>query len=549
MKQIFYNAKILTMDDSNPFADSMLVEDGIIKWVGRESDLAGHNDSSTICHDMNGCCILPAFIDPHSHITSLAYQLLMVNVSGPPVGSCKTIADIIAKCKQRLVEKPPAEGEWLLATGYDPLSLTDEGSLTRHELDEISNSCPVCVMHISGHIAVLNTLALSLVGYGGDDFTVPQGGEVELEADGVTANGVIKEQAWLTPTVSSKISVPSVEQVLSLIKEACHIYSSNGIATCQDARTGKKEYELLQYAANNHLLSLDVVSYISDQNAQELLGDFNPYESRDYHNHYRIAGYKTFLDGSPQGKTAWLSKPYYVPPEHQGKDYCGFPTQKDEEIYEKCKTCIEHDWQINAHCNGDAACEQYITAYQKALADTQNPHDLRPVMIHAQTVRLDQLDKMKEIGMMPSYFLDHIYYWGDAHYESILGPERAQRISPLRSTLLKGMNATFHQDTPVVMPNMLLSIHNAVNRKTYRGRILGENECVSVMDALKCATINGAYQIFEEDKKGTLTKGKLADFVLLKENPLEVQKEHLKEIQILATYKEGTAIYQKDPTQ
>lgn len=164
-------------------------------------------------------------------------------------------------------------------------------------------------------------------------------------------------------------------------------------------------------------------------------------------------------------------------------------------------------------------------------------------MVHAQTVREGQLDRMKEIGMIATFFLDHVYYWGDWHYESVLGPERAERISPLRSAINRGMNFTMHQDSPVVNPNALFAVHNAVNRITKNGRLLGADQRLTVEEALRGVTINGAYQIFEEDQKGSITEGKLADIVILGSNPLTTPSDKIKDIEVLETIKEGRTIY------
>ena len=197
------------------------------------------------------------------------------------------------------------------------------------------------------------------------------------------------------------------------------------------------------------------------------------------------------------------------------------------------------------HANGDEAIEQMIRCYQSVLEETGSDRDLRPVVIHCQTVREDQLARMKEIGMVASFFLDHVYYWGDYHYESVLGPERAERISPARSALKHGVSFTLHQDSPAAPPDVMGAVHNAVNRKTEKGRVLGQEQTITVMEALKAVTLNGAYQIFEEDKKGSIEVGKTADFAVLERNPLTVPKEEIREIKVLETIKSGETIFRR----
>jgi predicted amidohydrolase YtcJ len=164
-------------------------------------------------------------------------------------------------------------------------------------------------------------------------------------------------------------------------------------------------------------------------------------------------------------------------------------------------------------------------------------------MIHAQTVREDQLDAMKELGIIPSFFGMHTYYWGDWHRDSVLGPERAARISPAASALKRDMVYTQHHDAPVALPNSIMILAAQVNRTTRSDQILGPDQRVSVMDALKSITINAAYQHFEESRKGSLEPGKVADFVILDKNPLEVEPMSLKDIRVIETIKEGKSIY------
>ncbi|CEP89406.1 amidohydrolase [[Clostridium] sordellii] len=232
-------------------------------------------------------------------------------------------------------------------------------------------------------------------------------------------------------------------------------------------------------------------------------------------------------------------------PKGESKDYCGYATQEDKDVIEYFKSLIENNIQVNVHCNGDAASDQFIRCYKKALEMTDNKTDLRPVMVHAQTVREDQLDGMKELGIIPTFFLDHIWFWGDYHYESVFGPERANRLSPAKSALRRNISFTLHQDSPVKMLNQILAMHNAVNRQTQSGRILGADQRLSIMEAIKALTINAAYQYFEEDEKGSIEEGKVADFVILDRNPLDVDSSEIKSIKILETIKEGNTIYKK----
>jgi predicted amidohydrolase YtcJ len=167
-------------------------------------------------------------------------------------------------------------------------------------------------------------------------------------------------------------------------------------------------------------------------------------------------------------------------------------------------------------------------------------------MIHAQTVREDQQDAMRDEGIVPSYFAAHTFYWGDWHRDSVFGVERASRISPLKTTADRGMPYTIHNDTPVVPADMMRLWWAAVNRITRSGQVLGEAQRVSAAEALKAITINGAYQYFEEDRKGSIEVGKLADFVILESNPLKAEPMAIKDIAVLETIKEGVSVYRRN---
>ena len=259
-----------------------------------------------------------------------------------------------------------------------------------------------------------------------------------------------------------------------------------------------------------------------------------------YDNHVKMGGYKTFLDGSPQGRTAWMRTPYLG----EKENYYAYGTQSDEELEAKLELALKENMQILVHCNGDAACEQYINQYTLAKKKIKSTNEIRPVIIHAQLLDRDQLDRVKDLNMIPSFFIAHVYHWGDIHIKNF-GMERASRISLAKDALNKEILFTFHQDAPVIEPNMLETIWCAVNRITKNGVLLGADERIPAIEALKAVTKNAAYQSFEEDIKGTIKEGKLADLVILDKNILKVEPMEIKNIQVLETIKEGESIFKK----
>jgi predicted amidohydrolase YtcJ len=269
------------------------------------------------------------------------------------------------------------------------------------------------------------------------------------------------------------------------------------------------------------------------------------WNSKEYKNHYRIAGLKLTLDGSPQGRTAWRTTPYLIPPDGQQKGYKGYPAiPNDKDVQNIVDSSFANNWQLKAHCNGDAAADQLFRAINKASAKYGNK-DRRTILIHGQLIRMDQLDSLKKYDMVGSFFPMHTFYWGD-WYKEIIGPDQAQKISPIKSAMKKGIRVTSHTDAPVALPNLMMIMYTTVNRVSRSGTVMGPDERLTPYEALKSITVWGAEQFFEEKKKGSLVAGKLADMVVLDKNPLKVDPMTLKDIIVLETIKEGKSIYKKN---
>ena len=539
MRKIYFNGNIITVNEKEPTIDAVLVENGKIIKTGSKEEILKLKNEDTELIDLDGKTMLPGFIDSHSHIIAVAQTLMIVNLS-----DANSKEEFIEILKDYIQNNPPKNGEWIIGFGYDNTRYENEEHPTKFDLDMVSKDIPIFISHASGLIATTNSKALEAFGYVGTSYEVPEGGVVRTIEGSNEPNGILEENACLSPEKRKVIPAPSVDTLLSCIKKAQQIYSSYGLTTAQDASIDENLNQLLNLAAQKNELIIDIVGQAVQHTTLKLLKNEGT-PKRKYYNHYKLLGGKTWLDGSPQGKTAWLTKPYYEVPEGESKDYCGYATQEDKDVIEYFKSLIENNIQVNVHCNGDAASDQFIRCYKKALEMTDNKTDLRPVMVHAQTVREDQLDDMKEVGIIPTFFLDHIWFWGDYHYESVFGEERANRLSPAKSALRRNINFTLHQDSPVKMPNQILAMHNAVNRQTQSGRILGAEQRLSIMEAIKALTINAAYQYFEEDEKGSIEEGKVADFVILDRNPLAVNSSEIKEIKVLETIKEGNTIYKK----
>jgi len=388
---------------------------------------------------------------------------------------------------------------------------------------------------------VMNTKALELAGINAESKN-PPGGVIRREADGKTPSGVLEETAFMMAGIKVLPKLGETE-FDALAKTGMKLYAANGFTMAQEGRALEINDQTWIRLANSKQLLIDVVSYPDMTFSDKPFGLDTPWYSKDLKNGYRIGGVKLSFDGSPQGKTAFLSQPYLIPPHGQPASYRGYPSIEPAEVDRKIAICYERGWQFLAHCNGDAAGDMMLGAIKDARARLGFGSDRRDVMIHCQTVREDQLDAMQEMGVIPSMFGMHCFYWGDWHRDSVLGAERAERISPARSALRRGMIFTQHHDAPVALPNAIRILSSVVTRRTRSGDILGAGQCIPVGPALKSLTLWPAYQHYEEENRGSIEVGKLADFAILDRNPHRVPISELENLRVLETIKEGKTIY------
>ena len=260
----------------------------------------------------------------------------------------------------------------------------------------------------------------------------------------------------------------------------------------------------------------------------------------------RVAGVKFVRDGSPQGRTAWMTEPYQERPPGTPADYRAYPTIDPDFYRERAAELLRAGIPFIAHANGDAAIDLMIEGVAKGLeavrAEGKPVPDHRSVAIHAQLARPDQLDQMKALGIIPSFFVAHAFFWGDWHRKSF-GDARALRISPLHSAEDRGLRFTIHNDAPVVPPDILRLLEIAVLRETRSGFVLGADERIGVEQAIRAVTLDAAYGYFEEDRKGSITPGKRADLVVLGADPRDVPPEAIGEIEIVETIARGRTVY------
>jgi predicted amidohydrolase YtcJ len=536
---VYSGGDIITMEGDKPlYVEAIVVNNGKIEFLGTTRDAMNFAGEGHNMINLEGKTLLPGFIDAHAHFASFSAQAIGAQILPPPDAGAKDITSLINILKDWNTEENRALTGWIFGMGFDDSVLEEKRFPTKHDLDQVSTEFPIMIIHISGHFAVVNSKGLELLNINSTTKN-PEGGIIRRET-GNEPNGVLEELA----------AIPYMLKILNPItKEAAdHFFEAGqdmalsfGYTTAQEGRT-MENHEMLVNASEVGKLKLDVVSYVDYLFVDKYMS--SKWNSKTYSNHYRIGGMKLTLDGSPQGRTAWRTQPYLIPPDGAKEGYLGYPVIPNDSsviaIYEKG---FKNNWQILTHANGDAAMDQMLRT-MKPVADKYGNNDRRNVLIHGQYVREDQLDSFKELDIIASLFPLHTFYWGDWHKE-IIGDSLGNKISPTRTALNKGLKITIHTDAPVALPNLMRMVGISVERKSRSGQVIGANEKLTPYEALKAITIWSAYQHFEEETKGTLDEGKLADMVILDKNPLKVLEEEIKGIIVLETIKEGVSVYKK----
>lgn len=517
---LYFGGPIVTLEEPQ-YAQALVERGGRIAYVGDREEaerLAGPGARRV---DLEGRALLPAFVDPHSHLLACAYARLQV-----PLGECAGWGEIADRLSRHVQERGIQPGEWVKGTGYDQNALAEGAAPDRFCLDRACPHNPVVIQHASGHAGVFNTLALERLGALNEDCGLERDGQGELTGRG-------EENPFLD--LLGRIPMDGLEDVLRAFQGAQEEYASHGITTAQEGLLQPVMAPVYQEILRRGLLYLDVNAYVPPADYDRLRGQFAQGVSASPGT-FQVAGMKIFLDGSPQGGTAWVREPY-------AGGGCGTSTMTDGQVLSAFRQALDRDTQLLAHCNGDRAAEQYLTLLAQAEREAGKKL-CRPVMIHAQLLGLDQLERVKALGVIPSFFVAHVYHWGEIHVKNF-GLDRAGRISPAGSALTWGIPFTFHQDSPVIPPDMLETIWCACVRRTKAGRVLGAEERIPVEAALRAVTQKAALQYGLERELGTLRPGKRADFVLLSGDPLRTPPEELKKLQVERTIRCGRTIWSR----
>lgn len=542
---IIKNANVITLDAHNRRAGSVAVSNGRIVGIWSSGE-PPHREIGISTHtevvDLKGMTLIPGFIDTHNHLLMYSQLRNHVNCSTP---NNKNMNDILNKIKQAAQEKE--QGEWIQGWGYDDTLLEEMRHPTREELDRVAPHHPVFIRHISGHFAAVNSLALALAGI--DEQVVnPRGGFFGRDHNG-RLDGVLHELPAME-TVQSVLPVLSEDRLATLVGDGAQEYLSLGITTNTDAGVGLDQgisefnahLKAVETGRNPLKMRMMVMHHLLRKGSP--FGEYSSVQldqeiQARSRGRARLDSAKLFQDGSIQGLTAALRTPYECAPDLYGE------LLHDQRLFnQEVHDLHQRGYRIAIHGNGDRAIESILDAFEYTLS--KHPRgDHRHRIEHAQTANIADLNRMKSLGVAVSFFINHVYYWGDRHKRRFLGAERAERINPLADAVEREILFTLHSDCPITPISPLFSVWAAVNRLTRESQILGRNQVCDVETALKAMTSYGARINFEESKTGSIEVGKCADFAVLDIDPTACDKKEIKDICVIATFIDGKMVFQR----
>jgi len=529
-RKIFTGARIVTLWDTMPQAEAVCVSNGRIEAVGSRAEIMAYAKAGP--HevvDLGGGVLYPGFIDTHSHLSSYSNcidQVCCGGAASTPAAACEAL---------RAKAVSSGTGEWILGYAYDDTLTPASRHLTRQDLDAVSADRPVFVSHVSLHFAYANSKALESLGLATGK-EIP-GGEVVMDSAG-RPTGLLSENAAFY--AFDRLPVPDAGQIADNIVKAVAEYNSKGFTSVIDGGIGfsGSPYPIMQaYTRLARESRLNARCYL--QMVPKVMEDLLPYGlwslSGDY---LSFGGVKYFADGSIQGFTAALLDDYYTRAGFKGELL--FPVDAIESLIRKYHSL---DIQIAVHVNGDRAIETALAAFEKAVAEHPRT-DLRHMLVHAQLASDEQLERMQACGIIPTLFSRHIEVWGDRHAAVFLGTERTRRMNPAGSCVRLGLPFGLHVDTPVLPVTALGGMHAAMNRISGGGTLLGPEQRISALEALKAYTTYAAMCCMGEEDRGRIEPGRFADFVLLAENLQDIAPDRVRDVEVNMTICGGEVVYQ-----
>ena len=522
---LIQNANIITIDQGRPRAQALAIRDGRFLAVGNNDDIADFLGPDTQRLDLQGKTVLPGFIDAHIHVLSSGIRHVMAADCGRP-----SIPEVLAELRQ-ITETTP-DGDWVQGFKYDDTKTAENRFLTRHDLDTISTQHPVMVTHRAGHVYYLNSKALEVGGFNSETPDPPGG---RFGRDEVTGelNGVVYERA-IYPIRYGHLPPVTPEIRRQGLRRICQMLSQAGLTSVHDANVSNDDLITYQEGRDSGDLSIrvyllmfrDHFPALRDAGIRTGFGD----------EYLRLGGIKMVADGAIAARTAYLSEPYVG----STCDH-GILAMTADDIESQVLEMHQAGFQVCIHANGDATIDAVLNAYEKAQSMFPRK-DPRHRIEHCTLVNPDLLRRMKALGCIATPFCTYVYYHGEKMH--FYGDHRLEWMFAQRAFLDYGVTATGATDYPPGPFEPLLGIQSCVTRVDSEGRLWGASQKITVEEALKIYTINGAYASFEEDIKGSIQVGKLADLVVLDADPTQVDPMTIKDISVERTIVGGVTVYE-----
>ncbi|MDQ0857879.1 amidohydrolase [Bacillus sp. V2I10] len=529
---VFINGQVVTADSSNRIAEAVAVTGNRIVAVGQNEKIKNLITDATAVIDLRGKSLLPGFIDSHLHITLHGTNKLAINCKEPQM---KSLDDIFDKLKRKAQQTP--KGEWIRAWGFNETAIAEQRYPTRIELDEISSDHPIMIMRTCAHHSIVNSQALKIAGIN-DKTPDPPGGKFDRDCYG-NLNGFLIETAHMQMLNAAKYSEMELRKGIALASDH---YVEAGITSIHDAGGNDADsLRAMQLAVQAGEVKVRIYAMLSSLNHSAkyvrritesgmVTGLGNEY--------FKIGPAKVFTDGASSVPTMATREPYTSNPNESGVLY-----YDQNELNEVLGEAHKKGLQITAHAQGDRAIDMLLTCMETALKEFPRDNH-RHRIEHAGLSMPDLIKRMKKLNVIPIPNPNFFYEFGDAYIKHI--GERVNQMYPLRDLLDSGLVVACGSDNPVSDHNPLLGIHCAVNRRSMSGQEAGLSQRVDVLEAIKMYTWNGAYASFEEEFKGSIEPGKLADLVILDQEILTIPTEHIKELNVESTIIDGKFVYQSE---
>ena len=511
-----------TMDEANPTAESLAVKDGRLMAVGSRAEIDALRGAGTQVFDHGDAVITPGFIDAHTHPAGAGVRELKdVNVD------VRSIAEIKERMAARARETPP--GEWIRGFKYDDTKLAEGRPLNRLDLDEALPNHPVVVGHRGGHTSVYNSRAFALAGVTAET-PDPPGGKFYREGGELTGLVAERANAAFSGLIPSTHTDDDRQAGVKLITE---LMAQAGLTSFHDAGTSSSSLRAYKAAYDAGQLSCRVYMM--------LRGPYNSLRQAGVSTGFgdewlRVGGVKYGADGSASERTMRMSTPYVGRPD----DY-GILTMSQEDIHEAVERAHRANWQVGIHANGDVTIDMVLNAYERVQEMWPRPNP-RHRIEHCSLVNPQLLQRIKAAGAVPTPFYTYAHYHGNKWVE--YGPEKMEWMFAHRSFLDYDIPVAPASDYTPGPYEPLMAIQSMVTRKDFDGRVWGPSQRITVPEAMRICTMGGAYASFEEDLKGSVTVGKLADFVVLESDPHDADPDAIKEIPVLRTVAGGRVTWE-----